>query len=230
MLLGMVWVFSACDAVTTEQDQRELIDKDVQARMHERYAASRRIQVAIAFGDLDRARSEAKTIAGVYEPTILAQWQPYLTQLRAAAQQVVVAPDLAVAARMSALLGRRCAQCHDAMHTKIVFAAPPAISTNPRLASQMASHERAAMLMWEGLAGNLPARFEGGARALVDARIAIVAESDDLPPDLAAADDVQRLHLHARRALEAKTADERATTYGDVLATCTGCHHTIRGQ
>jgi cytochrome c556 len=232
MLLGMVWAFTGCGAVATEQDQRELTDKvqEVQTRMHERYAASRHIQVAIAFGDLDGARRGARAIASVYEPALLPQWQPYLTQLRAAAQQVVVAPDLATAARMSALLGLRCAQCHDATRAKVVFEAAPSVAQNPRLASQMASHERAAMLMWEGLSGSVPARFESGARALVDAPIAIVAESDNLPPDLAAADDVQRLHLYARRALDAKTADERATTYGDVLVTCTGCHRTMRGQ
>lgn len=202
--------------------------QDVQVRMHARYAASRTIQTAIAFGDLARARTEANMIASVYEPAIRDEWQPYLAQLRAAAQQVAVTPDLPAAARMSALLGRRCAQCHDATHAKIVFAAAPTVVASPHLPAQMSTHQWAAMMMWEGLAGNQPDRFARGARTLVEAPMAIVAESDDLPPDLAAGDDVQRLHLFARRALEVKTLDDRASTYGEVLATCAGCHRTIR--
>lgn len=196
--------------------------------MHQRYAASQTIQTAIAFGDLAGAQRSARTIAGVYEPAIRAEWQPYLAQLRAAANQIAIAPDLATAARMSALLGRRCAQCHDATHAKILFPAAPLVGPSPRLASQMASHQVAAMLLWEGLAGGQPERYARGARMLVESRIAIVAESDTLPPELAAADDVERLHLHARRAVDAKTLDDRVTAYAEILATCAGCHRTVR--
>jgi len=98
---------------------------------------------------------------------------------------------------------------------------------NPRLAIQMLGHQWAAARLWEGLIGPSPTRWSRGARSLSEARIAIVAEGN-LPPELGAADDVQRLHLFARRATTAMTLDERATAYGDILATCAGCHRTIR--
>lgn len=201
--------------------------QEVRDHMHVRFAAARRVELAIAFGDLERARAEARTIANLEEPDVRAEWRPYLDNVRAAARQVVAAPDPAVAARMSALLGQRCAQCHVASQAKIAFPAEPAPPEGPKLATQMALHQWGAARMWEGLIGPSPARWTEGARALARARVAIVAEGD-LPPELAVSDDVQRMHLHATRALAAKTLDDRAGIYGDLLETCAGCHRTIR--
>lgn len=225
-----ICLVGGCDALANEQDSRDLISKvqEVRARMHERFAASRRIESAIAFGDLDRAHAEADTIAMLEDPDVLVEWQPYLENVRHAAAQVVAAPDLASAARTSAVLGRRCAQCHEAAHAKIRFAATPAPENGPRLPAQMASHQWAMTQLWEGLVGPSPTRWRAGARTLSAARIAIVAEGDNLPPDVGAADDVQRLHLYARRAVDAKTLDDRAASYGEILVTCAGCHRTIR--
>ena len=228
LVLG-ICLACGCDALTVEQDQRDLIAKmqEVREHMHARFAASRRVELAIAFGDIERAREEARTIANLEEPEARAEWQPFIDSVRTAAKQIVVAPDTAVAARMSALLGQRCAQCHVASHAKIAFADEPAPAGSQRLATQMAQHQWGAARMWEGLVGPSLERWTKGARSLAEARIAIVAEGD-LPPELAVGDDVQRMHLYAKRALSAKTLDDRAATYGELLATCAGCHRTIR--
>lgn len=224
-----ICLVSGCDLLGGEQEQRDLITKmqEVREHMHARFAASRRIELAIAFGDIEAARREAKTIADLREPDVRAEWQPYLENVRAAAHQIVLAPDVAAAARMSALLGRRCAQCHEASGAKIVFAREPPPTATPRLSSQMAEHQWAAARLWEGLIGPSPDAWTRGANALAQARMTIVAEGD-LPPELAASDDVQRLHLYAKRAAAATTLDDRATHYGEILASCASCHRTIR--
>jgi len=217
-----------CDALGSEQDQRDLIAKmqEVREHMHARYAASSNIELAIAFGDLQRASKEAAAIAALDEPDARNEWQPYIANVRFAAERVAAAPDTIAAARASAELGKACAQCHEASSARIVFP-PERMPVGNKLAVQMASHHWATARLWDGLIGPSPTSWATGARGLVDARIAIVAEGD-VPPELGVADDVQRLHLHARRAQTAKTLDERATEYGEILATCAGCHRTIR--
>lgn len=203
---------------------------EVRDRMHERFTATRRLELSIAFGQLDAAHAEAATIAAVDEPGILPAWRPYVEQIRATAREVEQTTNLTAAARTSALLGRRCAQCHEASSAKLTFAkeAPP--PTGPKLPNKMASHQWAASRLWEGLIGPSPERWEEGARAMAGAPLTIVAEGDNLPPDLAVSDDVGRIRLFATRALAARTGDERATLYGDLLSTCVGCHAKIRDR
>lgn len=218
-----------CESIGSEQDQRDLVAKlqEVRDHMHARFAASRRIEMAIAFGDLDRARSEAQAIATVDEPAARAEWQPYIQNVRSAAEQITQATDTPAAARASAQLGRRCAECHAAARANIKFARELPPPSSSRLTTQMAMHQWAAGRLWEGLIGPSPTLWMQGARGLADMRWPIVAEGD-VPPEIGVADDVQRLHLHARRAVDAVTLDERATAYGEILATCAGCHRAIR--
>lgn len=203
---------------------------EVRDRMHERFTATRRLELSIAFGQIEAAHAEAATIAAVDEPGLLPAWQPYVDQIRAAAREIEQATNLTAAARTSALLGQRCAQCHEASSAKLTFAkeAPP--PTGPKLPNKMASHQWAASRLWEGLIGPSPERWQEGARAMAGAPLTIVAEGDNVPPDLAVSDDVGRIRLFATRALAARTPDERATLYGDLLSTCVRCHAKIRDR
>lgn len=226
-LLALICL-AGCDA-GADVSKQELPTKvrELRDRMHTRLSATRRIERAIAFGDLAAARREAGVVAKLDEPDLLPAWRPYVDQIRASAAQIELAESLVAAAKTSALLGRRCAQCHDAAGAKIVFPkqAPP--PSGPKLGSYMASHQWATERLWEGLVGPSNERWLEGARALALAPLAIVAEGD-LPPDLAVGDDVARIRLLARRAQAAKAQDDRAALYGDLLATCAGCHATIR--
>lgn len=207
----------------------ELADqiRTVLLHMHVRFAAARRIEHAIAFADLDRARGEAKIILELDEPDILPVWQPYLEHLREAARQVSVASNLVAAANTSAILGHQCAQCHVAAKAKITLPADPAPPQGVRLAADMASHQWAATRLWDGLILPSTERWNEGATALVQAPLGQAAEGD-VAPERAVSDDVARVRLLARRALEATSLDARARTYGELLATCAGCHATIR--
>jgi cytochrome c553 len=197
-----------------------------QQRMHTRFAATATIRTSIALADTERANAEAKLIAQLAEPDFLPEWQPYVDGVRRAAAQVAIAADPIAAAKMTALLGRRCAQCHEASGAKIAFPKVPRPSDSPRLRTQMTDHEWAAARLWEGLVGPSPALWSAGASALVDGRIAIVAEGGEL----GVADDVARLRLYATRAKKADTLDARAELYGQILGTCARCHAAIRDR
>ena len=203
---------------------------EVRVHMHVRFAAAKRLEQAIVFSDLARAHGEAKIIAELSEPDVLPTWQPYIAQIQDAARQVILTKNLAAAASTSALIGRRCAQCHQASEAKLVWAKDRAPATSTRLAADMASHQWATARMWEGLIGPSMDRWREGAQILVDAPLTIVAEADNLPPELAVADDVARIRLLATRALVADTLDERANLYGELLQNCVGCHATIRDR
>jgi cytochrome c553 len=224
-LLSLAGCTAAADAPKTDLPTKV---REVRDRMHARFSASQRIEHAIAFGNLDLAHREAGLIAKLDEPELLPAWRPYLDQIRAAAHQVELAQDLVAAAKMSALLGRRCAQCHEAASAKIAFAkeAPPAAGV--KLPSHMAGHQWATSRMWEGLIGPSNERWLEGARAMTKAPLAIVAEGDNLPPDASVGGDVARLRLLGTRAQAARTQDDRANLYGDLLATCARCHAKIR--
>lgn len=203
---------------------------ELRDRMHERFAATRRLELAIMFGRLDAAHAEAAAVARLDEPDLLPEWRPYVEQIRASAREIELTADLVAAARTSAILGRRCARCHEASSVKLAFAKESGPPRDARLPSHMASHQWAAARLWEGVVGPSPERWLDGARAMAGAPLAIVAEGDDLPPDLAVADDVGRIRLLATRALAAQTPDQRAELYGDLLSTCVRCHTKIRDR
>lgn len=114
-------------------------------------------------------------------------------------------------------------ELHLATSAKIVFAKDPAPTDQNRLAAQMAGHQWAAARMWDGLIGPSTERWLDGARKLAKSSLMITAESDQL----GIADDAARVRLLANRALKTKIGD-RPELYGELLATCAGCHHAIR--
>jgi hypothetical protein len=220
---------AGCDAAAAPPDITTLAEKTREARdrMHIRFDATRRMQLAISIGSLERAHDEAKIVAELDEPDALPQWRPYVDKIRAGARQVVAAKDTVVAARASAQLGRECAQCHVALAAKIAFPKEPTPTTDPKLAVQMASHQWAAARMWEGLIGPSDERWALGAKTLAQAPLTIVARGNS---DDGTVDDVARVRLFANRALKPKSASERAELYGDMLATCAHCHFVIRDR
>lgn len=223
--LLLVVALAGCDAAAETPVKGSFSEQllAVQARMHARFTASRAIEQAIAFGDLDRARSEARTIAEYTEPDVLPQWQPYFRNIQDAARQIEATKDLVAAAKTTAYLGGACAKCHAATSAKIVFAKAPPPTDERRLAGQMAGHQWAVTRMWEGLIGPSNERWLSGARLLATSSLPITAESDQL----GIADDAARVRLYANRALKAKPGD-RAELYGALLATCAQCHYAIR--
>jgi cytochrome c553 len=198
-------------------------------RMHVRFTAATRIEQAIAHGDLDRAHSEARTLASLEEPEALPNWRPYFASIRDAAQQLAASTSVITAARLTATLGRRCGSCHEAIAARIPFPAEPAPPRDPHLAIQMVGHQWAAAQMWQGVIGPAPDRWLAGARALTTAPLNIVAQSvtPTSPDDI---DDVARIRLLANRAVAPGSQDDRAELFGTMLATCAHCHAMLRDR
>ena len=92
----------------------------------------------------------------------------------------------------------------------------------------MAGHHWAAARLWEGLIGPSDASWTAGAEMMARAPLTIVAEDPDRPGSIG--DDVARMRLLARRALDSKGLEARAQLYSEVLTTCTHCHATIRDR
>ncbi|HEU4727098.1 MAG TPA: hypothetical protein VFT22_04395 [Kofleriaceae bacterium] len=198
-------------------------------RMHVRFGAALRIEQAIAHSDLDRARAEAHTLTELEEPAVLPTWRPYFESIRDTGRQIEAATGLAAAAQLTATLGQRCASCHLAIRARITFPAEPAPPRDPRLALQMASHQWAALQMWQGLFGPSDDRWLAGARALSTAPLHIVAQSVTPSSELDI-DDVARIRLYANRALNAGAQDVRAELFGTMLVTCAHCHAVLRDR
>jgi hypothetical protein len=198
-------------------------------RMHQRFTAAQRLELAVVHSDLDGAHADARELAEIDEPGVLAPWQPYFASLRDAARQVELAPGIVGAARLTATLGRRCASCHEAIAARVAFPAEPAPAGDPKLVIQMLGHQWAAEQMWQGLIGPSDARWLAGARALTGAPLHIVAQAVTPRSELDI-DDVARIRLYARRAEAAASQDARADLFGAMLATCAHCHAVLRDR
>lgn len=229
-LLLLLAFLAGCPIDPDQSAAAEPLGNTLQAadrRMHDRLIGARRIEEAIVHGDLDRAQVEAHAIAVLDEHDALPAWQPYFESVRGAAHEIEQATNPASAARSMAELGRRCARCHQASTARVTFPKEDQPPHDKRLATQMFAHQWAAAQMWQGLIAPSDKQWNAGATALAKAPLAIVAEGE---PALGIGNDIARVRLYANRALRAAAPDDRVAIYGDLLATCTHCHATIRDR
>ena len=200
-----------------------------QRRMHARFDAATRIEHAIAFSDLERARTEAGYIAALDVSNVSLTWRPYFDSLRDAAQQVESSRSLGEAARLAATLGQRCANCHLAIAARVEFPAERRPSGGNKLAAEMQGHQWAAAQMWWGLIGPSSDHWTAGARALATVPLTTVAQSVTPSSELDV-DDVARVRLYANRAMTLSDPDARADLLGTLLTTCAHCHAVLRDR
>ncbi|MCX5747410.1 MAG: hypothetical protein NT062_33515 [Proteobacteria bacterium] len=199
----------------------------IQRHMHERFAAAQRIEEAVARGDVERARGEARTIASLEEPDVLPVWQPHFDNVREAARALDAGRDPMTLAHRTAELGGHCGGCHVATHAKLTFATPLTPPVGGHLGPQMVSHQWAALRMWEGLVGPADDRWRIGAEVLANAPLDLVAQAVT-PTSSADGDDVARIRMHATSALKLTEPAARVELYGQMLATCAHCHALLR--
>lgn len=200
-----------------------------QRRMHERFDAATRIEQAIAFSDLERARAEARAIVELDVSNVSLTWRPYFDSLRDAAQQVEASRSIGEAARLTATLGQRCASCHVAIAARVEFPAESRPSSGRKLAAEMQGHQWAAAQMWWGLIGPSNDHWLAGARALTTVPLTTVALSPTPSSELDI-DDVARVRLYANRAMTMSKPDARTDLFGTLLTTCAHCHALLRDR
>lgn len=219
-------LLAACAMEAEPAKPATLVDdvRAIQERMHARFASVQRIERGVVTNNLDEVRAGASVIASLDEPKALPAWQPYVSAMRDAGRNLMRAGDPVEAARLTAELGRQCGRCHQAIGAEIAFREPPRRDVGPTLHDTMQGHEWAVARMWEGVIAPSEERWARGAGALERAPLTYVAESGEL----GIADNVATIRQLARRAPALASHTERAALYGQLLATCAGCHATIR--
>ncbi len=201
----------------------------VRARMHGHDVHGAAMRDAVARGDVDVARREAKILAelrieGDIDPT----WRKHLGAMNAAAARVAAAKDVVEASRDLPAVARTCGDCHAALgRPGPIVGEPPAEAsgTVPR----MKRHQWAAERMWDGLVIPSDDAWRAGARVLADAPL----EPEALTPGKTPVPKVdalaQSVHDVAHAASGATTPSERAAVYGKVMRSCTDCHQRLGG-
>jgi cytochrome c553 len=177
------------------------------------------VQSAIIRGDAGDAREYARRLADHDEPEgIPDSASGLLEAMRMQALRVADSPDLLAAAMATGGLGASCGSCHHALDGGPRFAVPE-VQDEAGLAT-MERHVRGADRLWEGLIGPSDDSWREGAR-LLGAGTIPDRFLEGIPGAETRAMDLEALAGEAARTTEPA---QRATVYGRILATCSGCH------
>lgn len=199
------------------------------ARMREHDVHGAALRDAIARADLAAARREAKFLAdlrlgGGIEPT----WRRKLDAMNAAAAQVADARDLAGASRDLGAVAQTCGDCHATLGgPSVVVGEPPAEGSG--VAFRMKRHQWAATRLWDGLVVPSDDAWKAGAHVLADAPLEPEVMTPGRSPVPAIGSLVVSVRELARKASAAETAVDRSAVYGELMATCAGCHERVGG-
>lgn len=194
--------------------------------MHRQFSQTVDIQTGVILGDLDQARSAAGRIAAHQAESPTSATGRYQVEIReyAALASQTEDPDT-----VSGLLGRmavRCGECHQATSggPRFVLSGGPAQGSPS--AQHMITHLWAVDRMWEGLIGPSEESWKAGAEALLasweNGPMALPAFSGE-----SLAEPTPQMRQLAREATAADALEDRAATYGRVLATCNRCHGSM---
>jgi mono/diheme cytochrome c family protein len=201
----------------------------VLARMkrHEKHGDAMRD--AVASGDLDEAKREAKILAElrIEGPTDLA-WKERLDAMNAAAARIASSRDVTEASRDVALVARTCGDCHTMLGRP-----RPSVGQLTRQASAarpvMKRHQWAAAQLWDGLIIPSDDAWKAGAHVLSESPLApeVLTPGQTPVPKIGAL--TQSVHDLGRRAETLEQVDARVELYGEALATCAECHQWLGG-
>ncbi len=198
-------------------------DSDVFGHMHEHYDAIVKIQRAVIAGALDPTREPARWLAEHAEPAGLpAGGEQFVTEMRAAANDVLGAADVATAAEATSRLGLACGHCHLANNVSIAFEEASRPSDKEKTRPHMQRHQWAADRMWEGLIDPSGASWSRGANLLFESPIKPNTLGDD---ELVAMS--RRVHQLAANATTVSDPDEKAAIYAEFIGKCAGCHSEL---
>jgi len=199
---------------------------EIQAHMRQHFAAASELQRAVITGRLADAKELARWLA-THSMAELDGWTPYVDEMRFAAREIEAAGDVPTAASLIGRLGRACSACHEAQRAKVSFAPmTPPLGGNT-LEAQMRRHQWAAERMWEGVIGPSDARWAAGARMLAMTRFD-VRKAVHEKPNVDVIELAERLRVVGKQAGELRDHDTQAVFYGEMMATCTGCHAIAR--
>jgi mono/diheme cytochrome c family protein len=194
----------------------------IQDHMQEHFAQVSEVHTAVVGGKLDAAKEAAAWLAdhGAFEE-LPGDWEPHVTAMQTAAQQIVDANDLAAAAAGTAEMGRACGTCHMSLDEGGQFTVVELPVEESGVVAHMLRHEWATNRLWEGIIGPSDELWLAGAEGL---------EESPLRPQGAAqevTDWANRIHEVGLEAKDAQDLETRASLYADVLGSCAGCHNAL---
>lgn len=185
--------------------------------MRQRYADLRQLQRMLVAGRLDEARTLATLLARPAPLADLPAWSADEARVTEAARALTGAASLDEACRLGARIGEACAGCHQRVGARPSFEAVPRPPLAVTAATTCTARQR-----WA--ADRLTEGFIGAANGSWRAGIEIFAATEVRGPIDVAGRRLQALARHALDDLPRDTLADRTRTYGELLATCGGCH------
>jgi cytochrome c553 len=197
-------------------------DMMVRFHMHENLGLLRAIEKLLVRGRLDDARHLARAIAEAPDEPGLGAWASHAALVRERAARLAAANGLDEACGREAQLADACGSCHVAADVVPEFRSPGHTPPDqPTIEARMARHLWATDRLWEGIVGGADDSWRDGLDVLAAAPLRAAGITASRLPF------ARRLQILADRARQRQRTDnhaDRATSYGEILVTCTGCH------
>lgn len=192
-------------------------DMMVRFHMHQNFDLLRAIERLLIKGKLEEAKQFAAAIASSPDEPTHGPWAAQTVVIRDRAAALARATEVGDALKKAASIGAACGACHDEQVVKLALdQVPKAPPDAPTLDARMARHRWATDRLWEGVVGNSTTAWRAGLDVLAAAPLG-------QPADRAAIGKKLQAQASAARNTTAKVV-ERATQYGEMLATCAACH------
>jgi cytochrome c553 len=197
-------------------------DMIVRFHMHESFDLLRAIEKLLIRGQLEEARTFARAIAHAPDEPGLGAWSQHVVLVRDRAATLATARSVDEACRRAAQLADACAGCHAESGASPEFRSPGRIPPDqPTIDARMARHLWATDRLWEGVVGSADDAWRVGLDVLATTPL----QAPELSKEQSAfGRKLQRLADQARLRQGTDAAQDRARSYGEILATCSGCH------
>lgn len=202
----------------------ERFERDVMLRlhMHDNFDLLRAIERLLIRGKLEEAARFATAISEVPDSPAHGSYAAQAVLVRDRAAAVARATTVDAACKLEAKLAAACGGCHVETGVAPEFRAYPAVPPDvATIEGRMARHRWAADRLWEGVVGGADEPWKAGLDVLAATPFDWGERQNERR---ALGRDLQRLADTARKRKASDTLDTRATSYGDMLATCAACH------
>jgi cytochrome c553 len=195
--------------------------------MRGHFEQARIARAALTRADLKAAREAMAWLAGhPLADTLPESAQPRMAAFQAAAGEFEQVRKVRDGALALARIARQCGECHRAMEMGPSFARPP-LPEGENAISHMRRHHWAANRMWEGLVAGDPELYAEAAQGFAEPALS-ARELGAAPVAQAELESLIR-HVHQLGARAGVATDDaaRAEIYGELLASCAGCHRAL---
>lgn len=205
----------------------------IASRMKNHFIKGFEAKDAVVRGDLDGARAAAKWLAESTDPVegMGERWDVRIGEMRAVSLSISQASDVPTAAAGVADLAATCGSCHLDLGKGPTYGVgePPPVGEGVK--AHMARHQWAADRFWEGLTGPNEEAWLKASEVMKDD--ALVAHSEDEgvagTVTVASQPHAEQVHRIGASAAAAGSLAEKSEIYGELLATCAGCHAITGG-